>query len=621
MRSPSEMTIIQIELTNACIHGCSNCTRLCGHHKKPFFIGWDDFKRAVKSLEGFQGMAGLMGGEPTLHPEFDRFARHLAENFGVKETLPRGREPISDFSSYASTNLLKIKPRGRCLCSSTGPGYYKHFEVIQETFHYQLLNDHQHSGLHQGILVSRKDAGIPDEEWHAIRDACWLQNNWSASITPKGAFFCEVAATLDMLFDGPGGWPVEPGWWKRTPQEFGDQLKWCELCGIAFSGPKTEAREEKDDVSPTLLKMLEKTGSPRFKAGKWKLYSGRCETAGKSEYTPGKPFYLPDGDSRERIRNGNLKLAPKSLAGIMLCDNPHGLDPESLAKTAGGFDNLILACFKDAAKAPKLAGTTSMDAANLGFGEMLQKAMELAGAKDWVALIGQNSALAGKWKERIRETVFNPGCMFVYGGNGSWPETAHEPLVSLRQPLSSERNFLLCMFNAMASSFKAMDLKSAKTFDDFTLLWQKDKLTRFDNSFDALKPRPPAPSGGKPGPSPAQVKNALMKEHVLSSWELLSQAYGSIGLYGAGAHTAWLLKELGKAGAKLPSVIFDDKPQASQIEGVQVLKPEGKPGVDVIVVSSDAHALEMFKRAQSIWKEGVRIVNMYGAFKNPVFSK
>ena len=27
--------------------------------------------------------------------------------------------------------------------------------------------------------------------------------------------FCEVAASLDYLFDGPGGYSLEKGWWKH----------------------------------------------------------------------------------------------------------------------------------------------------------------------------------------------------------------------------------------------------------------------------------------------------------------------------------------------------------------------------------------------------------------------
>ena len=66
-------------------------------------------------------------------------------------------------------------------------------------------------------MATRKELGIPDEKWIKLRDKCWIQNLWSASITPKGAFFCEVAAAMDMTLNGPGGWPIEPGWWKRKP--------------------------------------------------------------------------------------------------------------------------------------------------------------------------------------------------------------------------------------------------------------------------------------------------------------------------------------------------------------------------------------------------------------------
>ena len=80
MKSPQDMRIIQIDITNACIHKCSNCTRFCGHHKKPFFMNWETFEKAVSSLKGYQGTIGIMGGEPTLHPEFERFVRYIKEH-------------------------------------------------------------------------------------------------------------------------------------------------------------------------------------------------------------------------------------------------------------------------------------------------------------------------------------------------------------------------------------------------------------------------------------------------------------------------------------------------------------------------------------------------------------
>lgn len=49
----SEMQIIQIDVTNACMNRCSNCTRFTGHHRKPFFMDLECFRRAVDSLVDF----------------------------------------------------------------------------------------------------------------------------------------------------------------------------------------------------------------------------------------------------------------------------------------------------------------------------------------------------------------------------------------------------------------------------------------------------------------------------------------------------------------------------------------------------------------------------------------
>lgn len=62
MRSPKDMRIIQIDITNACVHACSNCTRFCGHHVRPFFMDFETFKRAVDSLKDFDRCIGIMGG-------------------------------------------------------------------------------------------------------------------------------------------------------------------------------------------------------------------------------------------------------------------------------------------------------------------------------------------------------------------------------------------------------------------------------------------------------------------------------------------------------------------------------------------------------------------------------
>ena len=77
MISPASMKIIQIEVTNSCIHNCSNCTRFCGLHEKNFMMSQEQFEQAVDSLAEYRGIVGVMGGEPTLNPRFPEMIRYL----------------------------------------------------------------------------------------------------------------------------------------------------------------------------------------------------------------------------------------------------------------------------------------------------------------------------------------------------------------------------------------------------------------------------------------------------------------------------------------------------------------------------------------------------------------
>lgn len=66
MRLPQDMQIVLIDITNACTKRCSNCTRFCGNHKKPFFMDFETFIRAVDSMEGFPGhVAGNILEDPS----------------------------------------------------------------------------------------------------------------------------------------------------------------------------------------------------------------------------------------------------------------------------------------------------------------------------------------------------------------------------------------------------------------------------------------------------------------------------------------------------------------------------------------------------------------------------
>jgi hypothetical protein len=208
-------------------------------------MSMDELRTAITSLEGYPGQVGLMGGEPCVHPQF----REICEIF---------QEMIPD----------------KCKREFWTAGYkweeYK--DIIYETFEADLIHYNDHSrpgeGWHQPILISIDEmVDDKDKMWRLI-DNCWVQERWSASITPKGAFFCEVAGALDMLFDGPGGWPLEKGWWKRTPSDFEVQKKNnCVRCSAALPMARPSNHTPYDLVSIGNAKDLEASRSPKYLKG------------------------------------------------------------------------------------------------------------------------------------------------------------------------------------------------------------------------------------------------------------------------------------------------------------------------------------------------------------------
>lgn len=224
MRSIISMDNIQIEITTACRYRCSNCSRFVGY-KKPWFMDFDFFLQAVESVRYYPKIIGIMGGEPLLHPRFGDMCEYLRKNIpparlGLWTTLPRG---------------------------------YEHYrEDICATFKHVFINDHTRPDIyHHPPLVAVGEV-IPQRAAmrHAI-DHCWAQMSWCASINPRGAWFCEIAASMAMLFEDNEGWPVEPGWWNRIPVDFREQMEmYCHMCGYPAMVSRRASIEGIDDISP-----------------------------------------------------------------------------------------------------------------------------------------------------------------------------------------------------------------------------------------------------------------------------------------------------------------------------------------------------------------------------------
>jgi hypothetical protein len=262
MIAPREQWAVQIDVTSACPRRCSNCTRpAVGHTKWPFFMPVEEFVRALEALRPFvdqgrdrlgrQRVIGMIGGEPMCHPDFPELVRAMA---GI------------------------LPPQGRGFWTGMRWEQSEHADLIRETFHqggYINRNLHHEQCYHQPVLVAPRDVVADEAERRALIDACPLQQEWASAVTPKGFFFCEVAAGLDMVFNGPGGARVEPGVWQLELDAFRWQIDtWCQRCGVCLPLQGRLDKEMRDDVSPTNLEELRRLGSPRIAEGRFVLYSG-----------------------------------------------------------------------------------------------------------------------------------------------------------------------------------------------------------------------------------------------------------------------------------------------------------------------------------------------------------
>jgi glycosyltransferase involved in cell wall biosynthesis len=498
VKPPKEQKIIQIDITNACGHSCSNCTRFCGHHKKPFFMNFDTFKRAVDSMEGRFGTTGIIGGEPTLHPEFERFTEYLYSRLPVEH-----RSELNEFAcpqrnfmlardyahdSFTVTHHWSGGTRnvicGSVLFSSMNRSYKKYFELIQDRFRYQSVNDHNNAMYHQPIMVTRKELGIDDKTFKRLRDNCRVQQLWGGAITPKGAFFCEIAAALDMLLDGPGGWPIEKGWWERTEKDFGGQIEWCEMCGVALETFSRDAREEIDDVSPFWMEKLKAVNSPKLKTGKVNLLkiengvitetSKSCGKAFNLE-SGGEPYTTVHGDHLDKFSAQKSILYPAGFDGVMIVENHEAAWEEKYISKYGALFDSIKFISKEE-----------------HFGNALNRVLAAADPDRYIIIFTENVIPAHAALGGLKECIINPGTMHyvdfsqIGGANKNNGYFENSALL---------KNGFAALFNKRALSLRRLGfdrIAAARNFEEILSGWDAKKIILFTPEME-YHPKPHKP--------------------------------------------------------------------------------------------------------------------------------
>jgi hypothetical protein len=273
--------LIQIEITNYCRFKCAYCTRATRHFPKHYFASVDFLERALQSLKGWEKGVGCMGGEPTEHPQFTEICKLYGKHFSKEQCG---------------------------LFTGGGPLFEKYSDIINKTFGIIVYNDrNKNESNHRPPMIASEDV-IEDEQLRRrLIDNCWLQRRWSPSITYKGCFFCEVAGTFDILFEGKGGYSIEPGWWDKTPEQFEDQVgEYCRYCSIALPIQSLSHKAEVESVSKSNAKRLEDAKSPFASNGRISIVEAKytSEDVEVMERDITHPPYHPS-NSHKRFANNS----------------------------------------------------------------------------------------------------------------------------------------------------------------------------------------------------------------------------------------------------------------------------------------------------------------------------
>ena len=226
MRSPSQMKIICVDVTNKCDLGCSNCTRLLENQASLWEMSPDNFRLAVRSLADFPGIVAVIGGNPAMHRNFKELCRIFIEERPNKALRGLWTNNVFKHDELAAETfgIFNLNPHGvergiKSLAKLKTLGWY-----------------HEGHSHHAPLLTAGKDLFEEDEMWDRI-SRCDVNQEWSASIVQNNgklrAYFCEVAASFDLARETDRGIEPVPGWWRRPLADFNGQVEhFCPGCGV-----------------------------------------------------------------------------------------------------------------------------------------------------------------------------------------------------------------------------------------------------------------------------------------------------------------------------------------------------------------------------------------------------
>lgn len=204
---------IEIDITYECNLKCAACNRSCTQMPTDERIEFSDIKRFVYEsvqLDKKWELINILGGEPTLHPDFEQIIRFIYEEYILSHSPFTILQIVSNgFTAQTRELLERIKNKNIVID-------YNSFKTNNQIEYFSPFND----------------APIDDENF---RDADYIQGCWVTSycgigLNSYGYYACSVCGGIDrILNDHRGGIKhLEQINIETLQRHF---IKFCRYCG------------------------------------------------------------------------------------------------------------------------------------------------------------------------------------------------------------------------------------------------------------------------------------------------------------------------------------------------------------------------------------------------------
>lgn len=237
---------IEIDITYMCNLRCLNCNRSISQAPEKLHISLDMIRQFVaESIERNKQwkVIRVLGGEPTLHPEFDKV--------------------IAELLKYHAWN-----PRSSIIVVSNGNGRAVN-EVLERIPPQIRIENSAKSGNVQPDFGAFNHAPVDDPAFENAdyRNGCDIMETCGMGLTPLGYYPCAIAGGIDRIAGKRIGYA-------NLPQDHDDMTALaddlCRLCGHFKEGhckpPELRAPLFKQQTSITWVNMFEHRKQSRLQA-------------------------------------------------------------------------------------------------------------------------------------------------------------------------------------------------------------------------------------------------------------------------------------------------------------------------------------------------------------------